>query len=159
MTTRIVWLRRLIRLLILLAVLSLFFVMLDYATDDPSINTASMTRVPLPELELDKAFFIRLENKQVVVIRYSTQLQKKLFASDEEDDASFPKFFVAFAYGTSLGCPLELSDDGKLLKESCSQAYYDFAGQPADPDGDFTALRVPVYTFCPDYSCLNIKLN
>ena len=159
MTLRILWLRRILRLFIVLAVFSLLFVMLDYITDAPSSIQTNLTRAPLPEMELDKAYFIRQDNKQIVVVRYSDQMQQKLFVHDEVVNTKPPDYLVAYAYGTNLGCPLELSDDGQLLKESCSQAYYDFSGRPADNKQGFTALRIPVYTFCTDYSCLNIQFN
>lgn len=159
MNARIIWLQRLMRLLILLAVLSLLFVMLDYLTEEQDQAPVNLTRLPLAELEFDRAYFLRADNKQIVVVRYSAQMQTDLFAGNQASNDSLPSYLVAYAYGTNLGCPLEESIDGKLLKESCSQAHYDFAGRPADKRQDFPALRIPVYNFCPDYSCLNVQLN
>jgi len=79
-------------------------------------------------------------------------MQLKLFSTTQDS----PQFLVAYALGTYLGCPLEVVE-GELFKESCSTAHYNFAGKPAGDNQNFTALRVPVYNFCPDYSCINLR--
>jgi hypothetical protein len=159
LTQRILLLKRAVKLLLLFAVLSLLFVGADFLTTEDIPQAREMTRLPLPELDDDQAYFLRLDNKQLVIVKYSSRLRGELFNKPLEPKNPAPEYLVAFAYGTNMGCPLEQSDQAMQLKESCSQAHYDFAGRPLDNTQGFTALRVPVYNFCPDKSCLNVSLK
>jgi len=149
---KIVYLQRLIKIFVIAALVWLMFVMVDYFNPDRSPADAQQIRIPLPPLTADRAYFVRFDQRQLVVMRYSSQMQLKLFSTTQGS----PQYLVAYALGTYLGCPLDVVD-GELLKESCSTAHYDFAGKPAGDNQNFTALRVPVYNFCPDYSCINLR--
>ena len=133
----------------------LVFVMVDYFNVDTT-SSAEQVRIPLPPLTQDRAYFVKFDQRQLVVMHYSAQMLHRLFPAGITEPAQYPKFLVAYALGTNLGCPLLVIED-EYLKESCSSASYDFAGRPRDNNQNFTALRVPVYSFCPDFSCIKIQ--
>ena len=132
------------------SLLWLMFVMFDFASSGTLSADADPIRVPLPVLEADRVYFVKFDNRQLVVMRYSSLLQQSLFPGGDA-----PDYLVAYALGTYLGCPLDVVNN-QYLKESCSSASYDFAGQPQDNNQNFTALAIPVYTFCPDNSCITL---
>ena len=129
------------------------FVLFDFANTNQQRVKAESIRVPLPALQTDQVYFVKFDNRQLVLMRYSSILQQALFPLESVTDA--PQYLVAYALGTYLGCPLEVVDE-QYLKESCSSASYDFAGKPLDNNQNFTALAVPVYNFCHDYSCITL---
>ncbi len=132
--------------------LIILYVAQDYFSNDDEKIVLQKITVPIPALGLDKAYFIKVDNKQLVIIRYSDVLRHSLASIKNQHE----NYFVAYAFGTYLGCPLDVVEE-HLLKESCSSAVYDFAGRPVNSES-FPALRVPVYNFCEDYSCLNLRL-
>ena len=134
----------------------LVFVMVDYFNVDTT-GSSEQVRIPLPPLTQDRAYFVKFDQRQLVVMQYSDQMQRSLFSAGMTETAQPPQFLVVYALGTNLGCPLQVIED-EYLKESCSNASYDFAGKPLAENADFTALRVPVYTFCSDYSCIKLQL-
>lgn len=154
---KIVYLQRLIKIFVIASLMWLVFVMVDYFNPDSRAGDGELIRIPLPPLVDDRAYFVRFDQRQLVVMRYSSERQLKLFSASSASRPDTPQFLLAYALGTYLGCPLEVLD-GQYLKESCSTALYDFAGRPALDNQNFTALMVPVYTFCPDYSCINLRL-
>lgn len=119
----------------------------------PSGPPTQKYTVALPNLQTDQVYYFKAGKQQIVIIRYSKQLQNKF----KVDMSKHPGYFVAYAFGTYLSCPLEVVEN-QFLKESCSSARYDFAGQPVSGNQNFTALQVPVYNFCEDYSCINLRL-
>lgn len=137
-------LQRAIRLLALISVAFLAYVLIDFSTVDTTTADVQTFRVSLPPLALKQAYFFKVKNRQIVIIRHARQGEAK-------------DFFVAYAIGTNLGCPLQVVD-GTRLKESCSSAEYDFRGQPLLRDKGFTPLHIPVYNFCDDFSCIKLRL-
>lgn len=160
LSRRLLIIRRTVRFFFVLLILACLFVLVDFSTTDQEDDGHGMIRVELPEMQNDTAYFIKTENKQLVVVKYSQSLKAQFFNNTSEPTVIKPKnFFVAWGYGTNMGCPLQAVADKKLLKETCSPQLYDFSGQAVEGRDDFTALRVPVYTFCPDKSCINISLR
>lgn len=154
---RLIKLQRLTKLFILISFLAGLYVLLQFSTTDYDRREKAITRLYLSPLETDRAYFFRVEKRQIIVIHYSHQMQQKLFPGSEGNNARLPRYYVALGYGTDMGCPLKVIAADKL-KETCSHAIYDFAGRPIDSDADFTELKVPVYNFCSDYSCLNLRI-
>jgi len=126
--------------------------MVDFSTTDSTPDSARSYRIDLPPLQLDRAYFFKAGNRQIVIIRRSAKLVQA-----QSSAARKSAYFVAYALGTNLGCPLQVVD-GNRLKESCSSAMYDFSGQPVGEDKNFTALHVPVYNFCDNFSCINLRI-
>lgn len=118
--------------------------MIDFSTTDDTTDEAKNYRIELPELSLNQAYFFKIKQRQIVIVRHA--------AKGQADD-----YFVAFANGTELGCPLQALPDHSL-QETCSQARWDFYGQPLVQDKGFTPLHVPVYNFCQDFSCLIVRM-
>jgi len=137
-------LQRAIRIFALISLVFIVYVMVDFSTTDESTDKAKNYRIDLPELSLNQAYFFKLNQRQIVIVRHA--------ASGQADD-----YFVAFASGTELGCPLQVQPDN-TLQETCSQARWDFYGQPVVHDKGFTPLHVPVYNFCQDFSCLILRM-
>ncbi len=137
-------LQRAIRLFAFISIAFLSYVLIDFSTVDTTATDTETIRVSLPPLALKQAYFFNVKNRQMVIIRHAHK-------GDPKD------FFVAYAVGTNLGCPLQVVD-GARLKESCSSAEYDFNGQPMSLDKGFTPLHVPVYNFCDDFSCIKLRL-
>lgn len=134
------------------------YVVIDFSIGNNHSTEPLNTRINLPELDFDRPYFIKSNNRQLLVIRYSESLRNSLFEDIAGSNQAKPKYLVAYGYGTNLGCPLQPLPGEMMVKESCSQARYDFAGRALDATQGFPALRVPVYNFCPDLSCLNLSL-
>jgi len=145
-------LQRLVKISGSVITLAIIYVTLDFFITVPTEIATENYRITLPALENDRVYFFKAGNKQIVIIRYSELLKQKF----KVDPLTHQGFFVAYALGTYLSCPLQVIED-KYLKESCSSAHYDFSGRPVGSD-NFTSLRVPVYNFCPDHSCINLRL-
>lgn len=137
--------------MLIVSILWAVFIMVGFFDSSESAQQ-EIVRIPLPIMRSDNPYLIRYDNKQLVVMLFSSAMQNRLFPGNSNP----PQQFVAYAYGTHKGCPLEIVDS-QYLKETCSDASYDFAGKPINPQLGFTALPVPVYTFCPDYRCLKIE--
>ena len=137
-------LHRLIRLFALVTLIFLIYVLVDFSTTENSRDEGRSYRIALPSLALNRAYFFKAGARQIIIVRKA--------GSGGADD-----YFVAYAIGTNLGCPLQ-EVEGFKLKESCSSAQYDFNGQPVGRNPRFTALHVPVYNFCDDFSCINLRM-
>ena len=148
---RIYTLKRLIKLMLIVSILWIMFVALGFF-DSTEPDSADTIRIPLPRMQLDNPYLIRFDNRQLIVILYSEKLQASLFKGTDKPRPHL----VAYAYGTNLGCPIEIIEPD-TLQESCSDASYDFAGRAINNGQGFTDLRIPVYTFCSDFTCLTIK--
>ena len=146
-------LQRNVKLFATVFAMFIIYVVIDFSFTLPTDIEKQQYRIPLPNLEADRVYFFKADNQQVIIIRYSENLQKKLKIDMTQNQG----YFVAYALGTYLSCPLDVIDK-QYLKESCSNATYDFAGEPLPNNQNFTALRVPVYNFCKDFSCINLRL-
>ncbi len=155
-SVRIIILKRIIRIFFLISFLAFVYVLFSFSFTDR--ENENWITVSIPDRDDDRAYFEKVGNRLIVVIAWSKKLRDELFRDESKSISPDQSYYVAYAYGTNLGCPLE-EEEGFRLKETCSYARYDFAGRPVPANQDFTALKVPVYTFCPDKSCINIKLN
>ena len=89
-------------------------------------------------MTLNEPVILRQDNLAIIVILRSQQ----------------PDFFVAFAQGTDLGCPLQVAGD--RLQETCGTASYDFFGQALTESGNYQNLRVPKHEFSSDFKVLTV---
>ena len=145
-------LQRVVKIFGTIILLSIIYVTIDFFITVPTDIATEHFRISLPALDTDQVYFFKAGNKQIVIIRYSELLKQKF----KVDPLTHQGYFVAYALGTYLSCPLQFKED-QYLKESCSSALYDFSGRPVNSE-NFPALRVPVYNFCKDFSCINLRL-
>jgi ubiquinol-cytochrome c reductase iron-sulfur subunit len=149
------------------------YILLDFAIDlRPSkIQTSYQFRVQ--NLVDDQALILRQDNLAIVVIKRSAILIEALrqSTSDLQDPNSassnqpeyadnslrsrIPDYFVSYAIGTDLGCPLKVIDSG--FQETCGVAHYDFAGRALIGQNRFQNLAIPDYTFSNNFNTLTIK--
>ena len=133
----------------------------------------SSYRFSLRELAPDQPDILRQDNLTIVVMRRSrasiTRLENSLIglqdpASARSDQPEFARnalrsrdaeYFVAYALGTDLGCPLEVEAQG--FREICGKARYDFAGRALIGDNSFPNLTIPDYTFADNFKTLTVK--
>lgn len=114
------------------------YVLIDFSFDSRPPTVQSSYRFNLPDLALNVPVFLRQDNLRIVVIRRSQQ----------------PEFYVAHAYGTDLGCPLQVVGD--RLQETCGTASYDFSGRALTDSRNYPSLRVPDYEISNDFKTLTI---
>ena len=156
-----------------LIVAAVFYVLFDFAIDVRPAGIHSSYRFSVATLNPDEPVVLQQDNLSIVVIRRSASTIERLRTSvddllDPESRESrqpsmtnqrlrshHEEYFVAFALGTHLGCPLQVAGD--LLTETCSKASYDFAGRALKGNGDFRNLDVPEYSFSDQFRTLTIK--
>jgi len=154
--------------------LAVIFVLVDFTVDLRPPNIHSSYRFTLNELPLDQPVWLRQDNLTILLIRRSSDLLSNISRQTENlqdpnsESSQQPEYarnrfrsldkqyFVAFATGTDLGCPLE-AGEGFRLRESCSTAAYDYAGRAISGDSQFLNLSIPDYTFSPDFSVLTVS--
>jgi Rieske Fe-S protein len=149
------------------------YILLDFAIDlRPSrIQTSYQFRVQ--NLVDDQVIILRQDNLAIVVIKRSATLIEALqqLVNDLQDPNSassnqpgyannslrsrIPDYFVSYAIGTDLGCPVKEIDSG--FQETCGVARYDFAGRALVGQNRFQNLAIPDYTFTNNFNTLTIK--
>jgi hypothetical protein len=67
----------------------------------------------------------------------------------------YDHYFVSYAVGTDLGCPLRLLPS--TVREICGSADYDFAGRALKGANQFPNLSIPDYNFANNFSTLIVK--
>lgn len=167
-------LRTSVRYFWLLGALAVLYVLLDFAIDIRPPAVQSSYRFEVGQLESDEVKILRQDNLSILVIRRSaatiaalmnqdaTLLQDPDSASSHQPDyadnplrSRHAQYFVSYALGTDLGCPLEVFESG--FREACGKARYDFAGRALEGDNRFQNLSIPDYNFGDDFSTLTIN--
>ena len=154
-------------------VVAFLYTLLDFAIDIRPSGIQDSYRFSLRDLAVDRVEILRQDNLAILVIRRSDETIAELQNSGsnlqdpESDDSRQPEFarnplrskhpgyFVSYAIGTDLGCPVAAV--GKELGEVCSSARYDFAGRALKGSKKFPNLNVPDYNFATDFSTLTIR--
>ena len=149
------------------------FVIFDYLFDLRPPGALSSYQFNLHKMPVNEPVYLRQDNFTVVVIHRSDEMMRKLRQSglelqDAESSLSrqpeyaknelrsrYPEYYVSYAMGTDLGCPLRTIE--KQLQETCSNARYDFAGRALQGDNQYQNLRIPNYYFSNDFKTLTIK--
>ena len=165
-------LERLLRYCAAIFALGVLYILIDFAIDLRPASLHSSYRFTLGDLPSDQVKILRQDNLSILVIRRSAETIAQLEqpAVELQDPASLrshqpgfanntlrsehPEFFVSYAIGTDLGCPITVV--GNRLTESCSNAPYDFAGRALLGDNAFQNLAIPEYNFSDDFSILTI---
>ena len=166
-------LERLVRYFVFAFAAALVYIFIDFTFDLRPPRVHSSYQFKLTELPQDQALILRQDNLSVLVIRRSAETiaalgQDLSRLQDPESERSHqpefatnllrsrhPEYFVGYAIGTDLGCSLEVS--ASTVKETCSQARYDFAGRALLGDNKFLNLAVPDYTFSDNFNILTIR--
>lgn len=159
-------LERAIKALSWLAAGGLLYVLADFAVDFRPRHIQESYRFRLPALVEDQPQILQRDQLRVLVLKRSRQLQQQLLQSDDDlqdpgskrssqpDNAAnllrskAPELFVSLALGTDLQCLLII--DEYELKESCSDARYDFAGRAKKSNRRYDNLTVPDYRYSDD---------
>ena len=154
--------------------IAILFVLADFTVDLRPPNIRSSYRFTLDEIPVDQPVWLRQDNLTILLIRRSSGLlgelsQQTEYLQDPNSESSrqpelarnrlrslHRQYFIAYARGTDLGCPLE-PGVGFRLRESCSTATYDYAGRAISGDSQFLNLSIPDYTFNHDFKILTVS--
>ncbi len=143
---------RALKFSVLLASIFIAFVFIDFSFNQPKLDKEY--RFEVPDLIDNQPVILNQGSMIIVVAHYnsdiSDQFSAKPASASRIDSAGY---FVALAYGTDLGCPVQLAEDH--FKESCSQAMYDLLGQSLDQNS-FKNLEIPHYRWNKNFSALTI---
>jgi hypothetical protein len=160
----------------IIALVSLL-VLVDYSIDLRPRNVQQNYYFSLKtnDITYDSPTWLRQDNLQILLIKRSKDLlnhlsQAREALQDPDSNASrqpaYAKnslrskdelYFVSYAIGTDLACPLTL-EENQTLKETCSLARYDFAGRAFSGNNQFHNLTIPEYNFNDDFSRLTISI-
>ena len=107
-------------------------------------NDASVTRsrYALAGIAVGATRTVGYRGRAVIVLHRPRALAQRLAAQGRAGPS--PAWFVAFATGTSRGCPVIWEPARESFRETCGDARYDAAGRPLGGDG-IAPLRVPPY--------------
>ncbi|MFT5664421.1 MAG: hypothetical protein ACI9JR_001817 [Gammaproteobacteria bacterium] len=170
-------LSRLIKYFIGISVFALLFVLMDFSIDFRPKNVQASYHFTITDSEItfDKPVWLRQDNLSILLIKRSLNLRHQLsntknslqdIDSDSSRQPSYAtnalrsrdeKYFVSYAIGTDLTCPLELKEN-QTLQEICGTASYDFAGRALSGHKQFQNLPIPDYNFNHDFSGLTISI-
>lgn len=166
-------LKTLVRYCAVLVIFAFLYALIDFAVDIRPASVQSSYRFKLRDLASDQARVLRQDNLAILVIKRSEETIARLKHSVDflQDPGSMrssqpefarnslrsrhPAYFVSYAIGTDLGCPLTAVD--QELGEVCGPARYDFAGRALRGETEFQNLIVPDYNFTNDFSTLTIR--
>jgi hypothetical protein len=171
-------LSRLTKYLISISVLALIFVLMDFSIDvrPKNIQASYHFTISGSAIAFDSPVWLQQDNLRILLIKRSTNLRQQLSNTrnnlqDIESNLSRQpsyaknalrsrdeKYFVSYAFGTDLTCPLEL-EENQMLKEICGTASYDFAGRAMSGNNQFQNLSIPDYNFNDDFSLLTISIH
>lgn len=164
---------KLIRYAAALFGIAVIYILLDFAIDIRPPAVQDSYRFNLRDLAFDRARVLRQDNLLILVIKRSDETLTRLqhSTSNLQDPESrhssqpeyarnalrsrYPGYFVSYAIGTDLGCPLAEIEQGVI--ETCGKASYDFAGRARRGDREFQNLAIPDYNFANDFSTLTIR--
>jgi hypothetical protein len=165
---------RLTKWLTTVLVVALLFVVTDYTFDIRPSTIQSSYRFTPGQVPVDRPVWLQQDNLRILLVRRSDRLIAMLNQAvvDLQDPGSkssrqpdFARnrlrsrhagYFVAYAIGTDYGCPL-VADSEYSVRESCSEARYDFAGRALRAQNQFQNLAIPDYNFNHDFSVLTIN--
>lgn len=105
------------------------------------------SRIDVSGMAPDTARTVGWRGRPVIVLRRGRETIDRLGARLADDPS--PAWFVAFANGTASGCTVVWEAAAGRLRESCSQAAWDAAGNPL-PGTQAPPLKVPPHRFSGD---------
>lgn len=164
---------RLIRYCAAFFVIAIVYTLFDFAIDIRPPGIQDSYQFNLRDLAGDQVRILRRDNLAILIIKrsdetinqlrhYPNNLQDLGSAHSSQPEfarnplrSSHPGYFVSYAIGTDLGCPLAAV--GRELGEVCGKARYDFAGRALKGEKEFQNLAIPDYNFTNDFSTLTIR--
>jgi len=153
--------------------LGVLYILIDFAVDLRPASVHSSYRFTLDDLRPDQARILRQDNLSILVIRRSTetiaQLEQPVVELQDPESlrskqpgfakhplrSKYAEYFVSYAIGTDLGCPLAVLEN--RLTETCGNAAYDFAGRALRGDNEFQNLAIPDYNFSDEFNRLTFN--
>jgi hypothetical protein len=143
---------RALKFSVLIASLFVIFVFLDFSFNQVKMDKEYRFDIPL--LKDNQPILLNQGSMIIIVARYNSDMLDLDFGEPSTttriDSAGY---FVALAYGTDLGCPIQLTE--QHFKESCSHAIYDLLGQSLN-QGSYKDLEIPNYRWNKNFSALTI---
>jgi len=152
---------------------AIIYILLDFAIDIRPPGVEDSYRFKVRDLTADQASVLRQDNLAILIIKRSdeTLVHLQQTTSNLQDPESrysnqpayarnpyrsrHPGYFVSYAIGTDLGCPLVAVE--QEVRETCGKASYDFAGRALKGEKEFQNLAIPDYNFTNNFSTLTIK--
>jgi ubiquinol-cytochrome c reductase iron-sulfur subunit len=148
-------------------------VFVDFAIDLRPAEIQDSYRFTIGTIPEDQPQWLKQDNLTILVIRRSDSLIDGLTNHEDLQDpeseqshqpeyaknplrARHTRYFVSYAVGTDLGCPLELVEPAQL-GEICGAARYDFSGRAIKSKNQFQNLTIPDYNFSEDFKTLTIR--
>ena len=126
--------------------------MIDYSFNQVKIEKEY--RFDIPQLTDNSPVILHQDAMIIVVARYNNDILNQLLVTSERAFRVDSKgYFVALAYGTDLGCPVQFTENH--FKESCSNATYDLLGQSLNQSA-FKNLAIPHYRWNKNFTALTI---
>lgn len=161
------------RVCLAILLIGIVLVLVDFSIDLRPAQIQNSYRFSIGSIPEDQPQWFKQDNLSILVIRRSDSLINGLASreglqdpessqSHQPDFAKNPlrarqaNFFVSYAMGTDLGCPLE-QIGADLLAEVCGAARYDFAGRALKGKNQFQNLTIPDYNFSEDFKTLTIR--
>lgn len=163
----------LVRYGVAIVLVAFLYTLVDFAVDFRPGGIQDAYQFRLRDVVADRARILRQDNLAILVIKRSeatvARLQRSATGLQDPESARsnqpgyarnrlrsrYPPFFVSYARGTDLGCPLRIFE--RELGEACGPARYDFAGRALQGPRKFPNLVVPDYNFNRDFSVLTIE--
>ncbi len=143
---------RAVKFLTLLALIFVVFVFIDYSFNQAKLDKEY--RFEVPDLTDNRPVILNQGSMIIVIAHYNTDMNDQFSTiSTSASRIDSEGYFVALAYGTDLGCPIQLVND--FFKESCSNAMYDLLGQSLDHDS-YKNLEIPHYRWNKNFTALTI---
>ena len=117
---------------------AVIYVLVDFTVDIRPPSVQSSYRFSVPDLKPNEPVYLHQDNLTIVLVLHAKQ----------------PGYFVAYALGTDLGCPLQTVGD--KLVEICGTASYDLYGRALTDSDNYPNLKVPNHQFSSDFKILTI---
>jgi Rieske Fe-S protein len=143
---------RSVKFAVLLSTVFVLYVCIDYSFNQ--VKLVREYRFEVPDLSDNRPVILNQGSMIIVVAHYNSGISDQ-FASSSENASRIDSegYFVALAYGTDLGCPVQLAEN--QFKESCSNAKYDLLGQSLNQSA-YSNLKIPNYHWNKNFTALTI---
>ncbi len=150
-----------IKYLTWLGALAILWVMFEYMFIGSSRSIPIIKSIKIHVDEFKQHDVVMVQHQQVpfVLVHRTAQQIKQLKETYQGDNALrslSDEYFIALAIGTNFGC-IVAKYQQNLLKESCSQAVYDFTGRSLSKNDK--PLIVPPMTFNSTNKFFNLTLK
>lgn len=151
-----------IRFLTWLGALALVWVIFEYMFIGSSrhIPVVKYVKIHIDEFKQHDVTVIQKQQIPFVLIHQTDDQIKQLMAKYPSSISRSvePGYFIALAIGQELGCVVLKHKEG-VLKESCSDATYDYFGRSLTSSALSDALKVPEMSYNKETRFFNLTLQ